>query len=536
MKSKSKWIAATTAVLLLSLSTNVLACESANIHTYWTGDVAGLEVNEFAFILRDAQVNACADTARIRLTSKLDSMTSATWKGTWMGAIVSFSLATGLILGGNGHLTDDLDTKLTKAANDYALTLQGGCGFTASTWQNGNTCLEDHAIAAMGHGWRTAWYRLTARAWSGDRSMALNDIRMTLSDGINCIYNKTQGLDPNRGVCNSNLAALQADTTGNIEMMTLNHGYQIPAYGVGMLTHVATAYVGLEVAYEKVTSVNVSQSYRNMATQLYREGNAKATSSGAFGQNCRQLTGTALTDPPTTGCWDPQGGKTQATGYRADMFPVAAWMDAYNIPRTLAPGQPLIWPFVTFNASTFSDPNGMWGAGRKTGYYTMANQWLASVGNKPPFHSNGSYRVGIKRTQYWYVVNTGTGTPTATSGVRDVNTPQATFTIRDLNSGDLMNGDPVAIRNKDGFYWQATNGGGSTVTAPSQGIPANAVFTIEKMGPTEIGDPIAHTDFFALRAPNGVHYLTAPTGGAVSATATSFGLTERFTLERLHTD
>jgi hypothetical protein len=526
---QSKFIAVTLGILLFAFTPIVNACQAPSVPP-------GDDLNYFALLLRDAQVNSCAQSAHDKLLAKLDSNT---WNTERVGVVLSYALATGLVLGGNGHMSDALDTKLTLAANSYVFTPQVGCGFTATTWQNGNTCLEDHAIAALAQGWRTAWYRLTARDWSTDRSAAITQIRNTLSDTVNCIHHKTRTYDSSRGPCNATLAELEADTTGNIEMMTLNHGYQNPAYGVGQLTHVSATYVGLEVAFEPVTSLNVGTTYRNMARQLYREGNAKAVPSGAFGQNCRQLVNGVLT-PATTpvGCWDPQGGKTQANGYRADFFPVAQWFDSYGYSRTLAAGQPSIWPFVTFNRGAFSEIDGVWGPGRIEAYFTMANQWLSTVGNKPPLHSRGVYRSGLRRSTSYFVVSSGTGSPSTVSILRNASAPQATHVIQDLNGGNLMNGDPVAIRNKDLFYWQATNGGGSSVTAPSQGIVANSIFTIEKMGPTDATDPIAHTDFFALKTANGLNYVSAPLDGTVTATPTAAtkGATERFTLDRLHTD
>jgi hypothetical protein len=509
------------------------ACDADLASSSYQGDLAGADLNDFGLILRSAQVNACAQTAHDKLLSKLNSMSPTLWSTKeWSGVPLSMVLSTGLILGGNGHLSDALDLKLAEAANNYSLKKQDGCGFTSTTWQNGNTCLEDYAIDTAGQGWRTAYYRLTGRDWTGARTSTVNAIRNTLSDSTNCIYDSRLGFDANRGPCNSNLAALDADTSGSIEMVTLNHGYQNPAYGIGMLTHVATGYVGLEVAQKKITASDIYGSYAPMARQLYREGNSKATPSGAFGQNCRALVNGALT-APSGGCWDPQGGKTQATGYRADMFPVAAWFDSYNYSRSLAAGQPVIWTFQTFNASTFSDPLAGWGAGRMEAYYTMANQWLNSVGNKPPFHSRGVYKGGFKHNAY-YVVNSGTGTPTATSTVSPRESA-ANLTIQDLNGGDLMDGDTVAIKNKDGFYWQATNGGGSTLTAPSQGIPPNAVFRIEKISAPN-NTPVAHNDYFALVTPSGTWYVTAVDGGAVAANGVGNGFDQQFRLERLKTD
>jgi hypothetical protein len=514
-------------------SSSAFACDADLASSNWQGDFAGADTNDFGLILRSAQVGSCAQTAHDKLLSKLNSMSPSLWSTSeWSGVPLSMVLATGLILGGNGHLSDALDMKLAEAANNYNLKKQAGCGFTSTTWQAGNTCLEDYAIDTAGQGWRTAYYRLTGRDWTGARTSTVSAIRNVLSDSTNCIYDSRLPFDANRGPCNSNLAALDADTSGMIEMMTLNHGYQNPAYGLGMLTHMATGYVGLEVAQKKITASDIYGTYPVMAKYLYREGNSKATPSGAFGQNCRQLIGSTLTSQ-TIGCWDPQGGKTQSTGYRADMFPIAAWFDSYNYSRSLAPGQPVIWTFQTFNASTFSDPLGMWGAGRKEAYYTMANQWLNSVGNKPPFHSRGLYKGGFKFNAY-YVVNSGTGTPSATSTVNPRESA-ANLTIQDLNGGDLMDGDPVAIRNKDGFYWQATNGGGSTLNAPSQGIPPNAIFHIEKISAPN-NTPVAHNDYFALMTPGGYYFVTAVDGGAVSANGIGNGFDQQFRLERFKTD
>jgi hypothetical protein len=83
------------------------------------------------------------------LLAKLDSNT---WNTVRVGVVLSYALATGLALGGNGQMSEALDTKLTLAANSYVFTPEAECGFTEANWRRGNTCLEDHAIAALAHG------------------------------------------------------------------------------------------------------------------------------------------------------------------------------------------------------------------------------------------------------------------------------------------------------------------------------------------------------------------------------------------------
>jgi hypothetical protein len=174
----SKLIAVTLGILLLSFTPIATACEAPSVPP-------GDDLNYFALLLRDAQVNNCAQSAHDKLLLKLDSNT---WNTERVGVVLSYALAAGLVLGGNGHMSQALDTKLTLAANNYVFTPQAGCGFTSTTWQNGNTCLEDHAIAALANGWRTAWYRLTARDWSTDRTATITQIRNALSETVNCIH------------------------------------------------------------------------------------------------------------------------------------------------------------------------------------------------------------------------------------------------------------------------------------------------------------------------------------------------------------
>jgi hypothetical protein len=296
------------------------------------------------------------------------------------------------------------------------------------------------------------------------------------------------------------------------------------------MTAIAAAAVGLEVAKEPFRAAEFHAVNRNVAMYLFREGNDKALPAGTFGTNCVQVVQSDATfTEPSFGCWDTQ--KEEARGYRADMFPVAEFYAAYDLPMTLAPGAMLNWAFTTFNEALFSNPIDFYGAGRYESYYTMANRWLNRVGQRPPMHGRPEYRGGIKRGTH-YVTSSGLQTPQATATSRP---DDGTFDIIDLNQGDLVTGDPVAIRNREGWYWQASNGGGSAVQSNAASATGNATFTIVKISAGHL-DPIAHDDLFALRTADGAHYVVAAQGGTLSATSTSIVVDEQFRLERFRTE
>lgn len=532
------------AVLILSLlaaAPQAVACDANNALSTWEGSLGGGDLNDFAMILRSANQAGCQGVAASKLLSKLQGDNAAAWTGWQTGAAVSFVLSAGLSLGAQGYLSADLDRELVSVANSYQLNLQQGCGFGSGTWRNGNTCFEDYAIGMAAHGWRAAYYRLTGRDWTGARSSAVSTMRNTLSNLTSCIHNPSLGLHVYRGVCNGTMTDL---TNGTGYLLSINKSAQSPAYGIGQFTALAAGFAGLEEAEEKILQSEILSENRLMAQHFFIEGTKTANGDGSF---------KASTDPNSCvhyvwdsnrndwwlggpwPCWDDENqqfGNPDRYGvnmpYRADMFPVKPFMQQYQLLPAAQPG-------FQFDSYSFrmhpTDRNRFWGPGRDVFYYTMPYQWF--TGSRPTFAPRPEFYGGIKLGSY-YVVNSDAGAPAATGTTR-TNVPEASLTIVDLNQGRLRNGDPVAIRNKDGRYWHATNGGGSSIWASVNYINSNTTFTIVKRN-ADVNDPIAHNDTFALRAPNGVHYLTAVAGGTVSATATAISTNETFKLERLKTD
>ncbi|APR88556.1 Chitinase [Minicystis rosea] len=83
------------------------------------------------------------------------------------------------------------------------------------------------------------------------------------------------------------------------------------------------------------------------------------------------------------------------------------------------------------------------------------------------------------------------------------------FSIEDINGGTLQSGDSVFIRAGNGQYWQAANGGGSSLNAGSNNTLAWETFKIVKASGS--GD-IANGDIVGLQTSTG-HWVSAQNGG-----------------------
>ncbi|HEX8154557.1 MAG TPA: hypothetical protein VF698_15590 [Thermoanaerobaculia bacterium] len=527
---------------IASVTPSFAACEADGV------DVASadLDINAFASILRSAQVTGCEQVAHDKLYAKLGTIAArptSPWKGMRSGIAMSFALSSGLILGARGYLDDPLDDRLARAANAYVVTIPQDpadpelCGMGGTRWKDGNTCFEEFAIGTAGRGWTTAYYRLTGRDWLNDRQLAYDAFKSALSEQGACIHNPAAAVDPNnRGICNGSLADLVNGVAG-LELVTLNHTVQNPSYGIGQMTHIAAGFAALEIAKRPIDPATVSSTYKNMAAQVWREGVAKAASNGAWAYNCRILNNAhqlnATFSNMSYGCYDLQ--KTDpADFYRADMFPIDTFYTKYGFAHPVASGQ---FDFKNEGAGSFPMTSAVYWPGRYTAYVTMGKHWLLTP---PAMRSNGRYKFGLIRSASWYLVNSGLNTtPTATATTSVQPRPaDASFVIEDLttSTAHLSNGDTVTIRNKDGYYLDATGANGSLVVAHSfapGSVPSTAKFTIWKGG-VYVNEPIAHNDLVAFKTSNGLYWLAAPTGGSLVLTTTSGG--DSFTLERFKTE
>jgi hypothetical protein len=227
-----------------------------------------LDLNDFAYILRDSESSnpECYQEARNRLEAKMYALPLDYWTRWLSGGSLSMALAAAMNIGYRMDIGPSLDVRLRDAANSYQRTLQtestypGGpitCG-NANLWLGGNTCLEDYAMGNTTYSWISAYRRWTGRDWRPARVLAINEMKYTLTASNSCIrWNGVRANDPYRGICNGTLAELRA---GTASILSFNHGYQTPAYGVGQMTSLAAGFVGLEVAEAPVLSGEIPRS------------------------------------------------------------------------------------------------------------------------------------------------------------------------------------------------------------------------------------------------------------------------------------
>jgi hypothetical protein len=534
-------------LVILSAAQPAYACKAYYASDLSYGDNIVQDFNDFAYIYESAGDPYCAGAAAVKLNTKLSNTSTSVWQNKWLsGGSVSFIMASGLFLGMFGELSPALDQKIRDVANAYSFDVQRDgsgnvtCGFAGYKWLTGNTCLEDYAIGAGAHGWRAAYYRNTGRSeWSVARSESIGLISDMLDPTTSCI----RKLDPNatkdpanRGVCNGTYADLTAvPPTG--ELVTLNHGEQSIAYGIGQMTAFAVAAVGMDVADKPFVKTELGADRVAMAGFLYAEGRSRATAVGST-DAVFSATGCYWLDGPNTNlvagqpCYDTQlytanhpsliGG----TPYRADMFAIKATYTRFGLPMPGTGGYTYD-RFKDIYLTASGDQDKIWGIARKY-YYGMA--W--GINTKPTMQGRTEYAGGIKRGAYFTTAGTNGASVTLGATSRSTSTPNAaSMTVMDNNYGTLRNGDPIAIKNLNGWYWNATNGGGSTVTTVSTNPTA---LTIVKISNTS--EMIAGGDQIAIRTATG-HYLSAPTyTGTVTATATTIGTNEKFTLDRTKFD
>jgi hypothetical protein len=498
------------------------------------------DLNDFALILRDTQDPGCQPQARTKLEGKMNALPLDYWKKWLAGGSLTMALAAALNIGYFQDIGPALDVRLRDAANSYQRTLQTTtgnpgdpivCGVSGGLWNDGNTCLEDYAMGNTTYSWIAAYRRWTGRDWRPARAQAISEMNSTLAAVNSCIrYNSARANDPFRGVCNGTLAELRA---GTASLLSFNHGYQTPAYGVGQMTSLAVGFVGLEVARATVLSGEIPTEQRDIAKALFQEGQAKACASGDWSSpTCYALGGGVLTpnqpcyDPPThhpaENAVDPDG----KTHYRADMFPVYRFYQKYGLLPTITAGQ---YTFQSFRDVFFeTDPFAFFGPARKDFYGTMALTWLDS---KPNMGSRPVIAAGLKRGSYYLSAATG-GALQAIYTTRQVH---GTFKIVRINqtAGTLGEWALVAVQNYQGYYLTTCNSTG-VVTASATTVGTCEQFYVRKI--TEVVNPLAHGDSFALLAVSNNHYLRIPPGGNADVTATTAQSYETMVLERTNTE
>ncbi len=361
-------------------------------------------VGDWGTIFMDTDTNGCEVTARDFLQSKLvqQNLDANGWKGGLRGVDVFLMTAAALRLGGRGLLTSSIHNEVLKALASYDFANWGGpCARGA-----GNGCMDDYSLAAAGHAWAgaylwftqsttqlpmrdSAWYIGEARRYiklslSPQDTLCVRSILPTASackaclDDYNTAYQQVDD-DP---------TALRNDIyNNNKEVLSFEHGFENPNYGIGLLTVISVAAQGIQVAtglpyvpsrYQQVMAHGIFRTGQRHAP-LTADGCQTAWVDNCVGLECSMLgnciSGMCL--PPTDGCGENWGG----VKYDAGMYSVKALLqNEFALPagNTLILGSPY-YQFDQFSGlcspSKFSPTAAFFNDGRYAAYYRLSSEW-----------------------------------------------------------------------------------------------------------------------------------------------------------------
>ena len=360
-------------------------------------------LGDWGTIFLDTDTNGCEVTARDFLQSKLErqNLDANGWKGGLRGGDVYLMTAAALRLGGRGLLSSSIHNEVLKALASYDFANWGG----PCARGGGNGCMDDYSVAAAGHAWAGAylwftqsttlvpwrdanWFigeaqRYIKLSLSPQDTLCVRSILPTASACKACLddYNSAYQI-------NGDASALRNDIySNNKEVLSFEHGFENPNYGIGLLTSVSIATQGLQVAtglpyaasdYEKVMAHAIFRTGQRHAPQT-ANGCQTAWIDNCVGLECSMLGNciSGMCQAPQYGCGEDFGG----VKYDAGMFPVKALLQN---ELALPAGNPLILasPYYQFDQfsgscspSKFSSTAAFFNDGRYAAYYRLSTEW-----------------------------------------------------------------------------------------------------------------------------------------------------------------
>jgi len=383
----------------MGVTTKALTCPSAD-PGHWVfhisnGDLVNPNLADYGDFFFDAQNDTCAPDAahalRLKIESTLaspatDGVTgiSAPYQRWLEGGMVSLIFTTALELGAKGRLDSDLAASLLRVRGAFNFNVDPSCGVAVNQGL-GNSCMDDYSVGATGYAWISAYDAY--RGWYQDASMMANSARTLVSAALStyksiCIHDDDPAYQnyTGRGVCNVNIdanATAQRNrlNAGTSKLVSFNHGFQNLGYGIGLMTSISSAAVGLQTAGQ---ALQLTDYERDVARALFREAQLHTSCDGGAFDSAGCYTTDGYTLSPNHTCFD--------MGYAPKMFPVAAFYGDFlgGAPSINCPTNGAI-PAYGFNVA---DNNPATYAsltqGRRAIYVNLAYFWLGSVGARPP--------------------------------------------------------------------------------------------------------------------------------------------------------
>jgi PKD repeat protein len=332
------------------------------------------DLNDYARILADADSNdrACAEAADYALTAKVSAIPLSTW-GSWLyagNAAIVFAAANRI--GANGFATKDLDNALKAMESYVAVGHEPPVnGQPACSKESVNQCVDDYAVAAPGFAWLAAYkYR------RGDPDGDVASLQQQAIGAINAAFSEVCiRKSDDVSLCNGSIAeldALQAYT------LSLNHGQQMPSYGFGLMTSLASAALGLQASNY---SFSFTADQQKIARGLAREMQAHVTNN-AFNNDCVSISRDGNNVFHLTSATLPCGGPD---GYVPGMYELKEFYDGYFGGMPAASYQA---DLNSFNSGIYNlgpSDGGFFSWGRYTYYFGQSYDWVHTPREYLPF-------------------------------------------------------------------------------------------------------------------------------------------------------
>ena len=360
------------------------ACWSDYADAPVSGFEVGRDANVFASYALDALRPECAKTAAERLERRLRDLLNLYGAApgssgesvkdprsgaavhpltSWLaGTVVTHVFNAAFELRRAGIVVDD--DLLRAAAALYAsipVPQDPGCGLSSLPWVN--SCMDDMALTASGHAWVAA-YECAAgrdpgvwRAWA--RSYVAEALApMSEHGGGPCFFAlEVRGDGSRRARCDEPLETAI--------VMGADHGRENPAYGLGLMTAVASACAALFYADARCEFTEAESA---VARELYRHAQAKASPDGrafaaAGAGGCLDF---ADPEGACLSCADEDTLVWSGGGYRPSDFPVALFYAKRGVSG--------MDPAPAFGFDRYCEPRGgerpgdFWGPNRRAFY------------------------------------------------------------------------------------------------------------------------------------------------------------------------
>ena len=259
-------------LLVVCLATPVFACEANSVVT----TSPDLDLNDFARILRSAQVTGCEQVAHDKLYEKLGTIATTSpsyWKGMRSGIALSSRSPRASPSGARGYLDDPLDDRPACGERIRGRRSAGQriCGLGGTLWKDGNTCFEElpSARPAAAGPLPTIALRAATGTTSGRSPTTCSRARSANREHASTIR-RAESWSPTAAL--QRLAADLVAGVPGLDIVTLNHTVQILTYGLGQMTHIAAAFVGLEVAERPIDKNTISTTYKTWRTSCGARG------------------------------------------------------------------------------------------------------------------------------------------------------------------------------------------------------------------------------------------------------------------------